>query len=159
MNALRHLLLTDFIESAPTPLLKPAYTLTDVMRVFADNNSDFFYVSRDGAQLDGVVTLTNLLRAQSCDATADAPASTFMTREPAAITSNDTPLVAASAFREYGLKFLPVIADRQSRRIVGFIRARKLMASVMQQSGVGSPAAGLSAAPPMPPTKSWTGGL
>ena len=133
MHALRRLPLTDFIEPAPTPLLQPTDRLLDVMRVFADSNADFFYVSADSARLDGVVTLTDLLRAQNNGATADTPTSDFMIKEPAFITQTDTAMVAASAFRERGLKYLPVIADPASRRIVGYVRARKLMARVMQE--------------------------
>jgi predicted transcriptional regulator len=70
---------------------------------------------------------------------ADAPAGSFMSENPVAIAQTDSAVVAASAFRENGLKYLPVIADQQSRRMVGFIRARKLMASVMQR--VGAPSA------------------
>jgi NADH dehydrogenase len=131
MDALRGLALADFIEPAPTPLLKPADTLAEIMQVFAVNNSDFFYVSRDGVQLDGVVTLTDIMRAQANNAPLEAPAAWIMTKNPSAITQADTCIVAAASFREYSLKFLPVVADQQSRRIVGFIRARKLLAAAL----------------------------
>ncbi len=108
------------------------------MRVFADHNADFFYVSSDGARLDGIVTLTDLLRAQAGDTNADTPVAAFMIKDPTVITQTDTALVAASGFREHGLKYLPVVTDLASRRIVGFIRARKLMASVMHLIGAAS---------------------
>jgi len=139
LRVLRELRLEDFIEPAPTPLLDPKVTLIEVMRVFARHNPDFFYVSADGISLDGVITLTDLLKAQGQGLPADAPASSFMSKNPVAIAQTDSAVVAASAFRENGLKYLPVIADQQSRRMVGFIRARKLMASVMQR--VGAPSA------------------
>lgn len=135
-GVLRSLKLADFIEAAPTPLLRPDTTLRETMRVFAQHTSDFFYVSADGAKLDGVVTLTDLLRAQGQSAAPDAPASSFMSRDPIYLTQNDTPMMAAVAFREHGFKYLPIVADQQSRRIVGFMRARKLMARVMEEVGV-----------------------
>lgn len=131
MSALRGLALADFIEPPPAPLLKPADTLGEVMRVFAENQSDFFYVSRDGEQLDGVVTLTDIMRSQANNAPPEAPAAWIMTKNPTSITQDDTCLVAAASFREYSLKFLPVVADQKSRRIVGFIRARKLLAAAL----------------------------
>ena len=131
VNALRGLALTDFIEPPPSPLIKPADPLSDIMRIFADHHSDFFYVSRDGVQLDGVITLTDLLRAQANNAPPDAPAAWIMSKNPSAITQADSCLVAAASFREYSLKFLPVVADQESRRIVGFIRARKLLAAAL----------------------------
>jgi len=139
LRVLRELRLEDFIEPVPTPLLDPKVTLIEVMRVFARHNPDFFYVSADGISLDGVITLTDLLKAQGQGLPADAPAGSFMSKNPVAIAQTDSAVVAASAFRENGLKYLPVIADQQSRRMVGFIRARKLMASVMQR--VGAPSA------------------
>jgi NADH dehydrogenase len=133
MAALRNFALADFIEPAPQPLLKPTDRLIDVMRVFADSSAEFFYVSADGVRLDGIVTLTDLLRAQAGDTNADTPAAIFMIKDPTVLTQADTAVIAASGFREHGLKYLPVVADLQTRRIVGFIRARKLMASVMHQ--------------------------
>ncbi len=137
LAALRNLALADFIEPAPLPLLKPADRMIDVMRVFTGHNADFFYVSADGVRLDGIVTLTDLLRAQAGDTNADTPASAFMIREPTVLTSADSALVAAAGFREHGLKYLPVVADLASRRIVGFIRARQLMAGVMHRVSTG----------------------
>jgi CBS domain containing-hemolysin-like protein len=48
-------------------------------------------------------------------------------------------LVAAAAFREHGYKLLPVVSDKLNQSIVGVIRARKLIARIMQV--VGPPAA------------------
>ena len=132
-RVLQELKLADFIEPAPSPLLKPTDTLLDAMRIFASHTPDFFYVSADGAALDGVVTLTDLLRAQGQGLPAEAPASAFMSKTPVTIAQTDSVMIAAAAFREHGFKYLPIVSDPQSRRIVGFVRARKLMASVMQQ--------------------------
>ncbi len=131
MDALRGLVLADFVEPPPTPLLAPTARLAAVMQVFAENPSDFFYVSRDGVTLDGVVTLADIMRAQAANAPLESPVTTIITKNPAAITQADTCVVAAAAFREYSLNFLPVVADQQSRRIVGFIRARKLLAAAL----------------------------
>jgi NADH dehydrogenase len=138
-RVLQGLKLADFTEPAPTPLLKPTDTLLEVMRIFAKNTPDFFYVSADGVSLDGVVTLTDLLRAQSQGLPAESPADSFMSKGPVTVAAGDSVMVAAAAFREHGFKYLPIVADQQGRRIVGFVRARKLMASVMQQVS-GNPA-------------------
>ena len=132
-RVLREFKLADFTEPAPAPLLKPTDTLLEVMRIFAKNTPDFFYVSADGIALDGVVTLTDLLRAQGQGLPAESPTNAFMSKTPVTIAQSDSVMVAAAAFREHGFKYLPIVTDQQSRRIVGFVRARKLMASVMQQ--------------------------
>ncbi|HVU16495.1 MAG TPA: FAD-dependent oxidoreductase [Candidatus Didemnitutus sp.] len=127
LEALRSFKLDDFIEPPPQPLLAPTTTLPEISRLFAENPADFFLVSRDNSRLDGIITLTDLLRAQGSGANAEG----CMTKDPMTITTKDSALVAAAAFREYGMKYLPVVADQQSRKIVGFVRARKLMAGVI----------------------------
>ena len=138
---LQRFTLAEFIEPAPQPLLKTTDPLSQVTRVFAEHTPDFFFVSGDGARLDGIVTLTDLLRAQAQNSPPGTPAEQIMTKMPITILATDTPLIAAAVFRENGLKYLPVIADQASRRIVGFVRARKLMARVLQEIGSGTNAA------------------
>ena len=131
MDALRGFVLADFIEPPPTPLLAPTAPLGAVMQVFAENPSDFFYVSCDGVKLAGVVTLADIMRAQAANAPLESPVASIMTKDPVAITQADTCVVAAAAFRESSANFLPVVADQSSGRIVGFIRARKLLAAAL----------------------------
>ena len=133
--ALKDLQLADFIEPAPQPFLRPTDNLLEVTRCFAENDAPFFFVSPDGARLDGIVTLTDLLHAQAGGLMPETPLADFMIKNPAFITVADNCQLAASAFRESGHKQLPVLQDRDSRRIVGFIRARKLIARIMQLVG------------------------
>lgn len=144
LEALRNFKLADFIEPAPAPLLKPTETLYQVSHHFARHASDFFFVSPDGAKLEGMITLTDLLRAQSSGVKPDTPLADFMKRDPAILAATDSALIAASAFREHGYKTLPVVADKNSRRIVGVVRVRKLIARVLD---VVPPPTGLTAPP------------
>ena len=150
--ALRDFNLADFIEPAPQPLLKPTETLFEVTRRFGESDENFFFVSADGDRLDGLVTLTDLLKAQAIGTNAGTPLSEFMIRNPAAIRTTDSCLVAAAAFREHGHELLPVVHDKEGRSIAGVIRARKLIARIMQV--VGPPAASMTpaAANPALPT-------
>lgn len=147
LAALREFKLADFIDAAPTPLLKPDDTLYAVSHQFARHPSDFFFVSPDGLRLDGLITLTDLLRAQSSGVKPDTPLADFMKKDPAVLAVDDSALIAASAFREHGFKTLPVVQDKVGRRIVGVVRVRKLIAKVLE---VVPPPTGLSV-PPVPP--------
>lgn len=147
LAALRDFKLAEFIEPAPTPLLKPTDTLYDVTHQFARHPSDFFFVSPDGARLDGMITLTDLLRAQSNGVKPATPLADFMKKDPTVLAATDSALIAASAFQEHGFKTIPVVADKTGRRIVGVVRVRKLIAKVLE---VVPPPTGLTA-PPMPP--------
>lgn len=137
--ALRDFKLADFIDPAPQPILRPTETLFEVTKRFGESDEQFFFVSTDGERLEGLVTLTDLLRAQATGTTAETPLSDFMIRNPAVITTSDTCLIAAAAFREHGHKLLPVVHDRDRRGIAGVIRARNLISRIMQV--VGPPAA------------------
>jgi len=82
-----------------------------------------------GMLLEGVVTITDLLRGRSMGATVDSPVSEFMTKNPVALTVDDDCAIASSAIREYRLKSLPVVAGKNDRRLLGCIRARRLYRS------------------------------
>jgi CBS domain-containing protein len=94
-----------------------------------------------------MITLTDLLRAQNNGVKPETPLADFMKKDPAVLAATDSAIVAASAFREHGFKTLPVVADKVSRRIVGVVRVRRLIARVLE---VVPPPTGLTA-PPMPP--------
>ena len=70
---------SELMEPVPQPLLKPDATLREIGQAFVRNSNEFFFVSRDGQALDGVVTMTDLLRARSSGATGETRLSEFMT--------------------------------------------------------------------------------
>ena len=126
----RHTPLTEFIEPVPQPLLKPTDALWEVSKAFSENGNEFFYVSGEGTHLEGVVTFTDLMRALSSGAKMETPLSEYMVREPVAVSTEDTSLVAASTLGDYSFKWIPVVDVRQGGRIAGYISARKMMAYV-----------------------------
>jgi NADH dehydrogenase len=125
--------LQELMEPVPQPILKPTTTLADVSRAFIDNSNEFFYVSNDGQTLDGVVTITDLVRGRAIGATPSSPLSDFMTRNPVALAADDDCALASAAIREYRLKSLPVIEHKDSRKLIGCIRVRRLMAYVLKE--------------------------
>jgi len=131
---LRQTPLTEFIELAPEPMLKPTITLREVSKVFSEYSNEFFYVASDGVHLEGIVTFTDLTRAFSSGAKMETPLAEFMIKEPIAVSIKDTSLVAVSALRDYRLKSIPVVDERQGGRIAGYISARKMMAYVLRAS-------------------------
>lgn len=124
--------LMDLMEPVPQPLLNPAATLAEVSRAFVENGNEFFYVSSDGQTLEGVVTITDLLRGRSMGATPSSPVSEFMTRNPVALAVDDDCALASAAIREYRLKSLPIVEHKDNRKLVGCLRVRRLMAYVLK---------------------------
>ncbi len=123
----------QLMESVPQPFLKPTATMREVGQAFVSHGNEFFFVSTDGQTLEGVVTITDLLRGQPGSAGPLTPAAEFMVRNPVVIAVDDDCALAANAIREYRLKTLPVVEQRDSRKLVGCLRVRRLMAFVLKE--------------------------
>lgn len=121
------------LEPAPAPLLKPTTPMHEVGKAFVDHGHEFFYISTDGQTVDGVVTITDLLRGQSAESNSSTPIAELMTKNPVVVALDDDCSVAAAALREYRLKSLPVVERKDSRKLAGCIRVRRLMAFVMKE--------------------------
>lgn len=122
----------ELMEPVPQPILKPTMTIREVGQAFVEHGNEFFFVSADGQNLDGVVTITDLLRSQPGNSATPVPE--FMTKNPVTVAADDDCSVAAIAFREYRLKTLPVVENKGSHKLVGCIRVRRLMAFVLKET-------------------------
>ena len=58
-----------------------------------------------------------------------------MTKNPVALAADDTCALAYAALREYRLKSLPVVEGKESRKLAGCIRVRRLLAYVFKELG------------------------
>ena len=139
LAALRGLQLREFIEPLPQPLLRAEDTLSKVTHLLATTHENMLYVAAGDGALQGLVTLTDVLRAQGEGRLPETPVAEFMARHPAAVVATDSTVVVASAFREHGYKILPVISDRERCQLVGQIRARKLIARLLETLPPASP--------------------
>jgi NADH dehydrogenase len=128
---------SELMEPAPQPLLKPTATVREVGRAFVEHGHEFFYVSNDGQAIDGVVTITDLLRGRTSltDGDGSPAVSEVMTKNPVVVSADDDCALASTAMREYKLKTLPVVEQRESRKVVGCLRVRRLMAFVLKETG------------------------
>jgi CBS domain-containing protein len=127
--------LRDVMEPVPQPLLKPDNVLADISKAVVEHGNEFFYVSADGQILDGVVTMTDLLRARSGGATRDTKVVDIMTKNPVALAADDDLSIASAAMREYRLKSLPIVEAKDNRKLVGCLKIRRLMAYILQHTG------------------------
>lgn len=133
-DLLRQTPLRELLEPVPQPLLPPSATMRDVGRAFVEHGHEFFYVSNDGETLEGVVTITDLLRGQGSGASGSTPVTEFMAPNPVTVALDDDCAVAANVLREYRLKSLPVVEHKGARKLVGCLRIRRLMAYVLKEA-------------------------
>jgi NADH dehydrogenase len=124
----------ELMEPIPLPLLKPDAIMRDVGQAFVRDGNEFFYVSSDGQTLEGVVTMTDLLRARSSGATAETRLSEFMTRNSVTVSADDSCATAGAALREYRLKTLPIVERKDSHKVIGCLRLRRLMAFLFKET-------------------------
>ena len=127
-------LIKELMEPVPEPILRPETTLQQVAEAFVKNGKEFFYVSGDGRTLDGVITITDLIRGRSAGVEPSGAASDFMTKNPVALASDDTCAAAAATIREYRLKNVPIVESKETRKLVGCLRVRTLMGYVLQHT-------------------------
>jgi CBS domain-containing protein len=80
--------------------------------------------------------MTDLFRTFESGAKIDTPVAEFMVKDPVAISTDDTSLVAVTTLRDYRLKWIPVVDEKEDRRILGYISARKIMAYVFKETRV-----------------------
>lgn len=121
------------VEPVPLPLLSPDTPLREVSQAFVQHQQEFFFVSGDGHTLDGVITITDLVRSRDVSGVPNARASDIMTRNPVTVTLDDDCSVAANAIREYRLKTLPVVKQKEGHDLAGCLRVRRLMAYVLKE--------------------------
>ncbi len=131
---LKTTLVRELMEPVPQPLLKPSLTFREVGQAFVEHGNEFFFVSSDGQTLDGVVTITDLVRERGKRLGPSSTLGEIMTRNPVTVVPEDDCAVAASAIREYRLKTLPVVDHKDSRKLAGCLRVRRLMAFVLKET-------------------------
>jgi NADH dehydrogenase len=130
LDALRTLNLRDLVDPISQPVIASTTSLREIGRLLAMDTTDVVWICADGRTLDGIITLSDLLRAQSAGAKPTTPAAEFMIGSPVALTVGDSCITAALIFQEHGYKTLPVIQDADGRLLVGSISLRHLMAAV-----------------------------
>ena len=75
----------------------------------------------------------NVLVLGATGATGETRLSEFMTCNPVTICADDTCAIFSAALREYRLKTLPVVESKDSRKVIGCLRFRRLMAFLFKE--------------------------
>lgn len=124
--------LSSFLNSLHK-YLSPESTLEEAVRLFNEDGFEFCCVVDVNNCLKGILTRTDLLRAFEVELRPDTKVRDFMVANPLAVTANDNSLLAAATMRDHGLKWLPVVDDQESRRVVGYVRAEKMLYGILHK--------------------------
>jgi NADH:ubiquinone reductase (H+-translocating) len=132
--------LATFIEPPPAVRLRPESSLMDAARAFTDNTLDLCCVLDEREWLCGIVTRSDLLRgvdlivSGSANARSEVRVRDFMRNAPIMMPSDASSIATASTIRERGLKTVPVVVGEDDLRLVGYVRAHRLLSWVLEQS-------------------------
>ena len=132
--ALKDVPIRELMDSVPEPVFSLASTMSEVGRAFAEHRHELFYVCGEGQTLEGVVTMTDWMRALSRGAPPHTPVAQLMARNPITLSAEEDGATAASIIREHRVKNLPVVKCRSTRQLVGCLRTRRLMAHVFAKT-------------------------
>jgi signal-transduction protein with cAMP-binding, CBS, and nucleotidyltransferase domain len=127
--------LSTFIEPFAAPSLTPESTFGEAITWFDTHNLDFCCVLDDRHGLCGLLRRTDVVRGIEMGTQPLTPVQHFMTKEPVAMTPEDSSVLAAVTMRDHGCTQLPVI-DRHDRRLHGYVRAERLLSVLLRHQPV-----------------------
>jgi NADH:ubiquinone reductase (H+-translocating) len=130
------------LEPAPATRLAPDATLEDALHLFEEQPLDFACVVDDGGVLEGLVTWPDLFRVMEGGAGRVTPVREFMSATPLLLTLDDSCRAATETLRERGLRALPVVDRAGGRRLVGCVRAARILSLAVRETGMAPAPAG-----------------
>jgi NADH:quinone reductase (non-electrogenic) len=130
-----------FLEPLPVAPLRPDSSFAEALSRFDERPLDFCCVVDGDERLVGILSRTDLLRAVEGGARRNTKVREFMVSDPIALTGEDSALLAASTMRDHDLRALPVVEDRASRRLTGYVRAEKMLQRLLDKLPADGPAA------------------
>jgi CBS domain-containing protein len=98
-----------------------------VVRLFDEHAVEGLCVLDEQGGLQGVVGKGELFRAfeQGCGPATGVQE--FMLRDPVMITPDQSPLTVAELMHKQDVDWMPVVEDKESRRLIGVIRSERML--------------------------------
>jgi NADH dehydrogenase len=119
--------LSTFMEAVPEHCLSPDDRFDDAVRLFDQHHVEFLCVLDQDGRLHGVITRNELFEAFAQGKTAATTVRDFMRVDPVAVTPDDTSLMGGDLMNKQDLDWLPVVADKDSQRLVGVVRSERML--------------------------------
>ena len=123
-----------FLDAIPAQCLSPDDTFDDAVRMFDQQVVEFLCVLDKDARLQGIVTRNELFEAFAQGQSPPTKVGDFMRVQPIAVTADETSLTVGDLMNKHDLEWLPVVEDKESRRLIGIVRSEKMLSCLMQQT-------------------------
>jgi NADH dehydrogenase len=124
------------LDPPPAGALTPDSSLEAAVLYFEEQPWDFAGVLDEAGGLQGLVTWSDLFGALEGGAGPATPVREFMSRTPPPLTPEDSCRSAVEALRERELRALPILDAAGTRRVVGCVRAPRILALAFQEGRV-----------------------
>lgn len=125
--------LSAFVERAPVHRLAPHDTYEDAVGLFDREAVEYVCVLDEEQRLVGIVSRTELFDPFEKGAGPATKVENFMSANPIMVTPDQSPLTVAELMHKHDMDWMPVVADRASRRLIGVIRSERMLRSLVAQ--------------------------
>jgi len=128
--------LSAFMEAAPDHHLSPEDTFEDTLRMFDRLAVEYLTVLDEKGRLEGIVTRNELFEAFAQGKTPSTKVREFMCADPVVVTPDDMSLTAGELMNRHDLDRLPVVENREDRRLIGIVRSEKILRRLVEHSRI-----------------------
>ncbi|MGH7885366.1 MAG: FAD-dependent oxidoreductase [Thermodesulfobacteriota bacterium] len=124
-DILQHTRVCEILEPVET-IIDGTQTFEDILEIFNNTSREFCCIVND-KKLKGIITRSDLFRAIELGATKTSKITEFMVNDPISIAECDSAPAAVATMKEHGIKRLFVVNNCIDKKLVGYIRAEKLL--------------------------------
>lgn len=94
---------------------------------------EFLCVLDGRERLLGIVTRSDLFGTFEQGKGPETKVEQFMSSEPVMVTPDQSPLTVAELMHKHDIDWMPVVENRDSRRLIGIIRSERMLRSLVAQ--------------------------
>jgi len=130
----RHILEKNMVSDLLEPvenIIDGTQTFEEILEIFNDSSREFCCIVNDG-KLKGLITRSDLFRGIESGAKKDSMIIEYMVKDPITVKDSDTTLTAVTTMKEHGIKRLFVVNNYIDKKLIGYIRAEKLLYITMK---------------------------
>jgi len=121
---------SDILEPVEN-IVDGSMTFNDILDFFNDSSKDFCCIVND-EKLEGVITRSDLFRAFELGADKESKVTDYMVKDPITVAEFDSLSAAATTMKEHGIKRLFIVNNHIDNKLIGYIRAEKLLYIIMK---------------------------
>ena len=125
--------LSAFLEAIPPHRLSPQDTYEETVGLFDEHAVESVCVLDEHERLLGIVTKTELFGTFEQAKGPATKVEDFMSSNPMMVTPDQSPLAAAELMHKHDVDWMPVVENKDTRRLIGVIRSERMLRSLVAQ--------------------------